>query len=86
MAATNFNLTKKSSGKVILGTIQLNRKEFKKQSFTTFDDTTTKQRDSLDAERLNKFKFYKDQKAVSPVQPQDHLFSFMKALAQRHCE
>ena len=67
MAATNFNLTKKSSGKVILGTIQLNRKEFKKQSFTTFDDTTTKQRDSLDAERLNKFKFYKDQKAVSPV-------------------
>lgn len=80
---------KKHEGKIILGTIQTNKNDLKKRKRTKAESQLTnykgKQRDSLDVENLNKFKFYKEQKSPQP-KDQDSLFTFMKNLAQRHCE
>jgi hypothetical protein len=64
MGLTNIQV-KKHEGKIILGSIQLTGKnDRKKRNGSIVESQLTnyksKQRDSLDAENLNKFKFYKD--------------------------
>ena len=64
MGLTNIQV-KKHEGKIILGSIQsTNKKDRKKSNRSIVESQLTnyksKQRDSLDAENLNKFKFYKD--------------------------
>ncbi len=64
MGLTNIQV-KKHEGKIILGSIQSTNKNDRKKSNRSIVESQltnykSKQRDSLDAENLNKFKFYKD--------------------------